>query len=101
MTRHIARFSAALLLAASLASCEAFKAGAPTVTDVQAAAIKVCAFVPTTTTVINLLAAAIPGLSTASALANAICQAVTPAKAGEVVGTARVHGVPIEGNFAR
>ena len=74
--------------------------------EVQKATVAVCRFLPTVTTVTNLLALQNPGLLTAQAIAVAICTAIrnqplsTLASLGEE-GQPKptVQGVVIEGEF--
>lgn len=72
--------------------------------SVQSIAVAACAFLPTADTVANLIAANVPALNTAEAIAAAICAAVVP-KAGaprlSVPPSAAptVDGVVIYGGF--
>ena len=94
---------AMLLLTASsitLGSC----AGTlpPSVSSVQQLAVAVCGFLPTASTVANIIAAGNPLVATGEAIANAICAAVTPAKlSGRKLGAIQpmVGGVVIHGRF--
>lgn len=73
--------------------------GQTTVQQVQAAAVAACAFLPTATTVASLIASNNPTLNTASAIAAAICAAVT-AKSAPLGGSGPVvAGVPVKGQF--
>lgn len=83
------------LLALALTNC-AMLEGKPNIGQVQSLAVGVCAFLPTAETVARILAAGSPALATSSAIANAICAAISP-KAGVAAGKATVAGVPIEG----
>lgn len=67
-----------------------------TIADAQAVAVAACSFLPTASTVANIIAAGSPQLNTATAVGNAICAAVAP-KAGTSAGKPTVAGVPVEG----
>lgn len=69
--------------------------------QVQAAAVQVCSFLPTAETITAIISAGNPVVGTATAVANAICAAVT-AKSARLGETApQVNGVPIHGTFVR
>lgn len=64
----------------------------------------VCDFVPTVSTVLEILSVNVPGLNTATAIAGAICNAVVPPRAVSpgVTTKARlgkVGGVQVRGRF--
>lgn len=77
---------------------------APTAAQVQAAAIIACGFVPTVTTVTNILTTN-STVQSAEAIAALICQAVAGGKhvAGSKLGAAlpTVNGVVIKGQFVQ
>jgi hypothetical protein len=74
---------------------------ATTIADVQQAAVLACGFLPTAATVASILSGGNPLVSTASAIAQAICTAVT-AKAVRRGGPApSVGGVVIHGRFVK
>ena len=83
-------------LIVGLSGCESFKSGKFSIADAQAAAVKVCSFLPTANTVANIIAAGSPALNTASAIGDAICAAIAP-KAGAGAGKPTVAGVVVEG----
>lgn len=84
------------LLVLTMSGCSALDKVAANVGDVQSLAVKACAFLPTAETVRAILAAGSPTLTTSSAIASAICAAISP-KAGPGAGRATVAGVAIEG----
>lgn len=88
-------------LALPLAACAS--GGGTTISDVQARTAKVCSFVPTATTVANILAARNSLVQSASSIANAICNAVTtrPLADGPGDRKPRVNGVVVRGKFIR
>lgn len=103
-----------LALAFSLAGCAAVgTTGSVSPTslvtfeqDVQAAAVQACGFLPTAETVAGIIATGNPIVSTAGAVANAICDAVLPAKAAHAAGKPMaiiptVAGVIVHGKFVR
>ena len=69
--------------------------------QIQNYAVLACGFLPTVTTVANIIANGNPILQTATDIANAICAAVTPkaARRGAVLPT--VNGVVVHGRFVR
>lgn len=70
------------------------------IAQVQSITASVCMFIPTAETVAGILAAGNPILGTATAVADAICAAVTKKGARLGVGAApTVAGVPIHGTF--
>jgi hypothetical protein len=88
------RFILAGALALALTNCAGMEK--PSVGDVQSVAVKACAFLPTAETVVKIIDAKSPALTTSAAIASAICAAIAP-KAGPGAGKATVAGVPIEG----
>ena len=69
---------------------------APTVAQVQAAAVAACSFLPTAATVANIIAAGNPLVSTAGAIAQAICSALA---SSNVRSSARLRATqPMVGN---
>jgi len=72
------------------------------VAQVQKTTAQICSFVPTAATVAALVSGGNPTIVSATALAQAICAAVTRPKArakGAAIPT--VNGVAIEGRFIR
>lgn len=73
------------------------------VAQAQQVAQQICAFLPTANTVIEIINLGVPGLGTASAIANAICSAVPPPtvrearRAAPVAVHGYVLGVPVRG----
>lgn len=62
-----------------------------------------CQFIPTASTIASILSSAVPGLSTANAVARAICEAVAPLASGpgmEGVRQGYVGNVKVHGHFA-
>ena len=90
-----------LLGAISLGGCATvFPSGTPTVAEIQSITVTVCGFLPTASTVANILANGNPIVATATAVANAICAAVVPTKSARlraIVPT--VNGVVVHGRF--
>lgn len=84
------------VLVVGLSGCQALQGGKFSIADAQAAAVKVCSFLPTANTVANIVAAGSPTLNTASAIGDAICAAIAP-KAGAGAGKPTVAGVAVEG----
>ena len=69
---------------------------APTVAQVQAAAVAACSFLPTAATVANIIAAGNPLVTTAGAIAQAICSALA---SSSVRSSARLRATqPMVGN---
>lgn len=71
---------------------------------VQNATVQACGFLPTAATVGNILAAGDPNMLAATAVATAICAAVTKPTApvmGLIEPVPTVNGVPIEGTFVK
>ena len=98
--------AAALALPLALAGCGQPESEGPAdpVAAVQIAAERVCAFVPTASSVAAMLAANNPAVQGTVAIAEAICAAVTRKSVtpGENVGgceRGEVNGVCIEGEF--
>ncbi len=77
------------------------------VTQVQAIAVQVCGFLPTASTVINIVSGSNAIAATAESVAQSICAAVSavPKLGGRLRGTARapimVNGVVIHGRWVR
>lgn len=105
-----------LVLAASIASAAALGGCSSTgqiinpftqqpisTADVQAAAVAACGFLPTASSVAQVISAAASGsgssqIATATAVASQICAAVLP-KAGKLRGAPMVNGVVVHGRF--
>ena len=73
------------------------------VDEVIETTVDACGFLPTAATVANIIAAGNPSMMTATAIAGAICAAVTPKPPimGLMEAVPMVNGVPIEGHFVR
>jgi hypothetical protein len=102
----------ALALSVALGSCGT-TGGSVTITvndvvaKVQAIAVKVCGFLPTASTVINIVSAGSPIAATAESIAQSICAAVSavPKLGARLSGAAppviMVNGVQVHGRFVR
>lgn len=101
-TSFLAAAAAASLL---LAGCATSGSGGSSisVSTVQNAAVTACGFLPTVSTVANLIASNNALVSSAESIASAICAAVAPAKQSGKFGAARasVNGVAVRGKFVR
>ena len=78
------------------------------VSTIQQTVVAACGFLPTATTIEDIINLNSPVLATATEIAKAICAAVTvkggaggPTARGPGVGPATVHGVHIHGKFVR
>jgi hypothetical protein len=93
--------TAALALFVAFGGC-ATTSNTDLVSEVQAITTTACSFVPTADTIIALSGSS-PALTTAAALADAICAAVTPKPASSKRGVTlpTVNGVVIHGSFVR
>ena len=109
----------AVSLTTILGGCASTGGGPPTQGDVTAIINQVqeytklaCGFVPTATTILNIIGATVPGVTIATSIAQAICAAVATPMAGKhafakktikgyVVTPGAVNGVPVEGNKVR
>jgi len=89
----------ALALAITVGGCATTGTPSSIVAEVQAIATQVCAYVPTAETVLNILGAGIPGLTNATAIADAICKAVTKPTARRGASRPTVAGVAVRGHF--
>ena len=71
------------------------------ITQIQSTAVAICGFLPTVTTVANILANGNPIVTSITDVASVICAAVTPkaARRGAVIPT--VNGVTVRGRFVR
>lgn len=105
MIRH-ALISVAFGVALFVASCSTRPEDI--VGEVRQIAASLCSFEPAITTVVQLFALGIPGLSTASQIAQAICDQVRNqpralSKDGRLrlSRTPTIHGVRINGEFVR
>ena len=99
-----------LLFAIPLAGCAGTTSvsgvSVPSIGQVQTFVTRLCGYLPTASTVANIIASGAPGLSTAETIAAAICVAVsTPtAQMGPMSRAQRVPtvaGVPIYGKFVK
>lgn len=93
------KLALALLIASTLSLGGCAGTLPPTVASIQQLAVSVCGFLPTVATVASIIAAGNPLVATAEAIANAICNAVTPAKVSgrlravqPMVGGVVIHG---------
>lgn len=80
------------------------------VAQVQAYSKTACGFVPTATTILNIIGSAVPGVTVATAIAQAVCTAIAPPMmAGRGTGVSKtvkgwhvtpgaVNGVVVEGS---
>jgi len=102
------------LIAAGLISSSAMLSGCvttaqidDTVSQAQQYAVTACGFLPTVSTVAQILSSFIPGASpiqtVAQQAATAICKAVVPAKSAIRRGSSHptVNGIIIDGKFVR
>lgn len=113
--RHASKFAIASVLAVSLTlgACATnpttgqTQIDPATITQIQQNVALACGFVPTITTIVNIVTTFLPGSASAAAAATqaaaAICAAVTPPKASlrRAAGRPMVNGVVVEGHFAR
>ena len=91
---------AAMAAFAVLGGC-ATTANTDIVAEVQSITTAVCSFVPTADTIIAITGSS-PALTTAAAVAQAICAAVTPKAASLKRATLpAVNGIVIHGSFVR
>jgi hypothetical protein len=98
------KFLATTLLAGSLTlgGCATTDTGWPTidVEQVRLVAVQICGFLPVADTVVEIIGLGNPLLSSASAVAAAICDSVTrPGAARGVIP--HVNGVPVRGRFVK
>jgi hypothetical protein len=98
--------ASSVALATSLGGCATTGGGGAFnlnsfIANVQADTNLVCAFIPTAETVANIFATGDPIVTTATAVANAICAAVAPKTAGALKRSTvpTVAGVVIHGRF--
>lgn len=97
--------AAALSLALMVTACattggQILPTSLPTVTDVQAAAVKVCSFLPTAETITSILGLNDPALASVTSIADAICNAIN-SRSARAGAAPYVKGVRIKGRFAR
>lgn len=95
----------AIAIATMLSACNAALSG---ISGIQQAVVKACGFLPTVSTVENLLNLNSPILVTVNDFAKAICNAVTikggaggPSARGPGAATPTVLGVQIHGKFVK
>ena len=74
---------------------------ATTISAVQQAAVLACGFLPTAATVASILSGGNPLVSTASAIAQAICTAVTPKSVRRGASVPMVGNVVVHGRFVK
>lgn len=92
-------FATAMLAASlALAGCGTTSNTGDTVAQVQAIAKQVCGFLPTATTVLNIISGGNSYVQTAESVASAICSAVT-SKAALRGAVPTVNGVKVRGRF--
>lgn len=90
------------LMALGLASCSTIGIDAGTIANIQNTVVSVCGYLPTASTIINILGQNSPQLQSAQAIAQAICGAVGPSGGrGLLRVNPVVKGVPIQGKFVR
>jgi hypothetical protein len=96
---HMRKLLATIVLVGGLSGC-ATTSTIPRidVEEVRLIAVQVCGFLPLVESVAEIIAAGNPALATGSAVANAICAAVTRASAIRGVIPV-VNGVPVKGRF--
>jgi hypothetical protein len=92
--------AAPVAVALSLGGCAGVDT-ATVISQVQQAAVLACGFLPTAATVANILAAGNPALQVASAVATAICTAVTAKGARRGGAIPNVNGVEVHGKFVQ
>lgn len=98
---------AALMLASattvSNAQSGAAAQAASTVAETKASTRDFCNFVPTTQTILQILAIGVPWLQTAQFIAAAICNAIPAqgpdAKRAFIANPPTVYGVPVKGSY--
>lgn len=91
----------AAALAAGLSGCATGGgSGSVDVSAVQQDAVKICGFLPTAETILNIFASGNTVYVSASIIANAICAAVT-AKSARRGSAPTVNGVVVHGTFVR
>ena len=101
------KLSIALLTACSigLGSCSTTTPSDITaiITQVQKDAVAICGFLPTVGTVASIISGGNPLITTALGIAQAICNAVTPAPSAlrKKAVVPMVNGVVIHGRFVR
>ncbi len=100
-------FAAPLIAAVMLSGCATTTGGVDTkvlIEQIRQATVAVCGFLPTVTTVADILLAGNPAIITVGAISNAICEAVKtipPQAARRGVAPPSVAGVVIHGRFVR
>lgn len=105
MVRNTAVGAIAFVTALSLTACANIPQSSVTaaITAAQNDAVAICKYEPTATTVASLFAAADPALSTAEAIATAICAAIGPAPTTSMkrlkLAPVNIDGVVITGKF--
>jgi len=92
------KFMLAGAVALSLGGCAGVDT-ATVISQVQQATVLACGFLPTATTVANILAAGNPAVSAVSAVATAICTAVTSKGVRRGGAIPNVNGVDVHGRF--
>jgi len=95
----IKRIFIASVLAVGMLSVSACQKSTSTidVNGVQQAAISICKFEPTAQTVLSIFGSGSPVLTTVSAIASAICNAVQAPTVGRDLKPPEVNGVPVQG----
>ena len=89
--------------ALSLSGCAGITAAttATIISQVQQATVLACGFLPTASTIANILAAGNPAVQAVSAVATAICTAVTAKVARRGGAIPNVNGVAVHGRFVQ
>jgi hypothetical protein len=98
---HFVNVLAAAGMAVSLTACNTSEQTAATIDDIQKAAMTACGFLPTANTILAIFNSN-PAVTTASAVATAICAAVEK-QGGDGAWVLDVNGtkIPIQGRFIR
>lgn len=93
--------AAALVGSLALAGCGTTSNGMPTVNDIVAGVQAACGFLPTATSVANLIVTHEASVQTGAQIIGLICSAVTKKSAIRGSGGPKVYGVAIKGKFVR
>lgn len=102
MKTRIGMMLALALAVAALSGCSKPEEGeGDAVAKVRALTEKICAFLPTASSVAAMLAANNPAVSGVTAIANAICEAVSRKSMAPDAACPMVNGVCVEGDFKK